>query len=99
MMGIIIMTGIALIASIILVNIEAYVNQKDALEEDFLKLLPGLNCGACGFGSCSGMAKAMMENPENYKRCRPLRGDALREMEAFLKQKNLVKWNTLPFLL
>lgn len=90
-MGIIIMTGIAFIASIILVNVEAFLNQKDELEEEFLKLLPGYNCGSCGFGSCSGMAKAMMENPENYKKCRPLRGDALKEMEAYLRQKKLVK--------
>ena len=91
MIGIIVMTTIAFIASVVLVNVEVYLNQNEQLEEEYLKHLPGLNCGVCGFNSCPGMAKAMMENPENYKRCRPLRGDALKEMEAYLRQKKLVK--------
>lgn len=34
-----------------------------------LKRLPGMNCGACGFGSCEGLAKAAVNSPEVVKRC------------------------------
>ena len=50
-----------------------------------MKRLPGYNCGACGYGSCAGMAKEMLKNLEAYKKCRPLRGDKLAEMEDFIK--------------
>jgi Na+-translocating ferredoxin:NAD+ oxidoreductase RNF subunit RnfB len=34
-----------------------------------LKRLPGMNCMACGFGSCAEMAKAAASNPETVKKC------------------------------
>ena len=88
MIGIIILTILAIILSIILVTVEQRLNRKEDRHEHFSKLLPGYNCGACGFGSCEGMAKAMMEDVENYKKCRPLRGDALKEMEAYIRKIN-----------
>lgn len=86
MIGIIILTLLALILSIILVTIEHKLNHKENKEEEFRRLLPGYNCGACGFGSCDGMAKAMLEDKENYKKCKPLRGDSLKEMEAYIRK-------------
>ena len=52
--------------------------------EEYLKLLPGYNCGACGFGSCGGMAKKMCEDINNYKRCKPLKGEKLKEMQEYV---------------
>lgn len=85
MIGIVILTLLALMLSIVLVTLEQKLNKKDQRLEKYCELLPGYNCGACGFGSCTGMAKAMLENIENYKKCKPLRGDALKEMEEFVK--------------
>jgi Na+-translocating ferredoxin:NAD+ oxidoreductase RNF subunit RnfB len=34
-----------------------------------IKLLPGRNCGACGFGSCRGLARAVSDNPEAVYNC------------------------------
>jgi Na+-translocating ferredoxin:NAD+ oxidoreductase RNF subunit RnfB len=34
-----------------------------------LKRLPGMNCMACGFGSCAEMAKAAASNPQAVKKC------------------------------
>lgn len=84
MIGIIIMTIVALLLSILLVVIDAFANKKDDKSEEYLKLLPGYNCGACGFGSCQGMSEAMCENVMNYKKCRPLRGEKLEKMEEHL---------------
>lgn len=88
MIGIVILTLLGLILSVVLVTVEQKLNKKENKEEEFSKLLPGYNCGACGYGGCEGMAKAMLENIENYKKCRPLRGDALKEMEAYIRKIN-----------
>lgn len=85
MIGIIILTSVALLLGIMLVLTDLFINKKDDKEEEFLKRLPGYNCGACGYGSCSGMAKEMLNDIECYKKCRPLRGDKLKEMEEYIE--------------
>lgn len=80
-MTIIILTTTALIISIIIVIVDSKV-KKDKFKE-IEDLLPGLNCGGCGYGSCKGMACAIKKEKENYKKCRPLRGDKL---EKFLNE-------------
>ena len=87
MIGIVILTITALILGIILVFTDLFINKKDNNEEEILKRLPGYNCSACGYGSCSGMAKKILEDIESYKKCRPLRGEKLKEMEEYLKNK------------
>lgn len=84
MMGIIILTSLALILSIVLVFIEQRFNIIHDQERKIRTLLPGYNCGGCGFGSCDGMAKAMLEDINNYKKCKPLRGDDLKKMEDYV---------------
>ena len=81
MSGILIVTIIALILGLIIVILDSKLNNK---EEKYLSLLPGYNCGACGFGSCNGMAKKMCEDINNYKRCKPLKGEKLKEMEEYV---------------
>lgn len=86
MIGIIILTLLAFFLSIILVLVEQKLNRVEKKEDEFRKLLPGYNCGSCGFGSCDGMSKAMLEDVNNYQKCKPLRGDALREMETYIRK-------------
>ena len=57
-------------------------------KEEYLKRLPGFNCGGCGYGSCEGMAEAMCKSIENYKKCKPLKGEKLKEMEEYLDGRN-----------
>ena len=56
MIGILILTMTSLILGTILVLTDLFINKKDNKTEEILKHLPGYNCGACGYGSCSGMA-------------------------------------------
>lgn len=91
MIGIVIFTGTALILSIILAFISTKFSVGFNLEEVYQNLLPGYNCGACGFDTCLGMAEKMVEDPMNYKRCKPLRGEKLKEMEAYLRKNNILK--------
>ena len=77
MIGIIIFTMIALILGTLLVLTDNHFNKEtDKIEE----YLPGYNCGTCGFGSCSGMREAILENSENYKKCR------------FIKEQKAIKY-------
>lgn len=84
MIGIVIASVIALILGSILVFIDFSFNKQK--KHDYLKYLPGYNCGACGFGSCKGMAEKMEEDKMNYKKCKPLRGDALKKMEEYIEK-------------
>lgn len=84
MIGIIVLTSVAFILSIVLVFIEQRFDKHDDKEREMRTLLPGYNCGGCGFGSCDGMAKAMLEDINNYKKCKPLRGDDLQKMEDYI---------------
>ena len=84
MIGILILTLTALILGIILVLVDLKINKTDKKEEEILDHLPGYNCGSCGYGSCAGMAKKILEDYNNYKKCRPIRGDKLKEMEEYL---------------
>lgn len=43
----------------------------DERYEKVLKMLPGYNCGACGFPGCSGMAKALLDKKTDTLSCKP----------------------------
>ena len=83
MIGIVIITFTAFIIAIILNLLD---NNSNTKKDEYLKKLPGFNCGSCGFGSCEGMAEAMCKSIENYKKCKPLRGDALKKMEEYIEK-------------
>lgn len=88
MIGILIMTLIAFVLSVVLVYAEYKFEPKENKSEKYLKFLPGYNCGACGFGSCKGMSEAMADDVNNYKKCKPLKGDSLEKMEEYLNIKD-----------
>ncbi len=84
MIGILIVTLLAFFLSLIIVILDSKLQNKK--EGKFLELLPGYNCGACGFGSCSGMAKKMCEDINAYKKCKPLKGQNLENMEDYISK-------------
>lgn len=90
MKGILILTGIALVISIIIVILDATLKKNDELIDEIEKKLPGYNCGGCGCGSCRGMATCILSDPDVYKKCRPLRDRT--ELMEFLEEHN-IKYN------
>lgn len=84
MIGIIIMTFVAFLLGLILVIIDTKINKKSKAEI-YLELLPGYNCGVCGYAGCKGMSEAMMEDKECYKKCKILKGEKLKGLEDYLK--------------
>ena len=87
MIGILVLTGTALLISIILVLINSTINNENSEEKKLESMLPGLNCGGCGFGSCHGMACQILKDKEAYKNCRPLRGEKKEKLEEYLNNK------------
>ncbi len=73
---VLIVGGIGLLAGIILSAASVFMAvPKDEKAEALLDVLPGANCGACGFSGCSGYAKAMSEGKAEPGLCSP-GGDA-----------------------
>ena len=85
------MTGIAFVFGLLLTILISIFDRKEIEEEEIIKHLPGYNCGVCGFGSCSGMAKAILEDPRNYEKCRPMRKNEKEAFQTYLKEKGLWK--------
>lgn len=86
MIGIIVLTVLALIISIILVVLEDKLKSKDKKIDVIRKLLPGYNCGACGYGSCDGMAQAILNDKDVYTKCKPLRKEDKEKLEEYLNE-------------
>lgn len=77
----------SLILSIVIVFLDAKLNPRDELKEELINLLPGYDCGMCGFGSCAGMADAIINNSDSYLKCRPLKAIEKEEIVAYLRKK------------
>lgn len=91
MIGVLLLTFLTFLFSIILVNIDLTLNRKDKKIEKIRALLPGYNCGGCGFASCDEMASKILEDVLNYQKCRPLKGESKKELEDYLEGLNLQK--------
>ena len=64
--------GIGLTAAVALgLAAKKFAVEVDPRELAVLEVLPGANCGACGFPGCSGFAKALVEGSANPSACTP----------------------------
>lgn len=83
MIGVIIITVIAFILSLVLVLVESKITTN---EDKIRNLLPGYNCGGCGCGSCDGMAKELISNPLAIDKCRPMKKEEKEKLKEYIKQ-------------
>lgn len=57
-------------------------NGQDGIEIDLIKeALPGLNCGTCGYRSCTEYAIAIFEKKATISQCKPGGDETLRKLE------------------
>lgn len=89
-MPILIITGVSFVLSLAIVFVDLKYNKVDAYIEEVEKLLPGYNCGMCGYAGCKGMALAMVDDPNSYLKCRPLKEPGKAEIIAYLKLKKKI---------
>ena len=70
MQEVIYFTLIAFTLSILIVILNTKLNHKNEKEQIISKMLPGYNCGACGYASCSMMAKEIIKDKKTIEKCR-----------------------------
>ena len=81
MIDILIAVAITLAISAALGLLLAVASKYLAVKEDprvgeVLKILPGANCGGCGFPGCSGMADSLVNGGnKNLSACRPCKAE------------------------
>lgn len=62
LIAVIVLGAIALISSVVLYVVsKKFAVQEDPRQGQVVELLPGANCGGCGFPGCSGMADALVK--------------------------------------
>ncbi len=79
------MAGIGLVLALILV----LADKKFAVEEDpriekAIELLPGANCGACGFAGCAAYAAAIVEDGAELTLCKPGGAEVVQKLSELL---------------
>lgn len=58
----------------------------DERVETVTEMLPGYNCGACGFPGCAGMAEKVVAGETNLKACKPGKDADLVKIKEYLEQ-------------
>ena len=70
MIGVICFTIITFVLSIVIVILNDYLFKRKTKKDKLLELLPGYNCGVCGFGSCSGMCEEIIKDKNAINKCK-----------------------------
>ena len=55
--------------------------------EQVAEMLPGYNCGACGFAGCNAMANAIVNEGASANSCKPIKQDQAQLIRDFLKKQ------------
>lgn len=82
--------AIVLVISAALGALLAVASKYLAVKEDprvveVTKMLPGANCGGCGFAGCSGMADSIVNSGnKNLSACRPCKPEAKEKIKEYL---------------
>ena len=59
--------------------------EPDHRAEELLAMLPGYNCGGCGYPGCSGMASALADGDGDVDKCKPSKAEAKAAIKRYLK--------------
>ncbi len=82
--------GIVLAISALLGLLLALASKYLAVKEDprlakVTEMLPGANCGGCGYAGCSGMAESLVNGTnKNLSACRPSKPEAREKIKEYL---------------
>ncbi len=77
-MGLLLGLGLAFAADILKVEVDERI-------EKVISLLPGYNCGACGYPGCSGFGEAIVEgNVDKLSLCKPGKDENYDPIIAYL---------------
>ncbi len=54
--------------------------------EELTAMLPGYNCGSCGFAGCAGLAEDIIKNGTSVNSCKPCQSQAKAKINEYLKE-------------
>ena len=58
----------------------------DSRLEEVSKLLPGVNCGACGSAGCNAFAEKICAKEADENGCKVIRGEAKAKLQEYIKE-------------
>ncbi|MBR2988053.1 MAG: RnfABCDGE type electron transport complex subunit B [Clostridia bacterium] len=80
-----VVVAVGLVASILLSLVSRYFGvEKDHREAELRAILPGVNCGACGFKGCDDYAKALANGTAKPNLCTPGAAAVAEELAQYL---------------
>ncbi len=77
--------GVGFVAALVLgVAAVTFAVRPDPREVEILDLLPGANCGACGYAGCAAFAHALVEDPDTPMACTAVDADTVQRISLLL---------------
>ena len=85
--AIIMMRVVGAVLGIVLgISAKVFYVKPDTRVEDITKMLPGYNCGGCGYPGCAGMAEALVNKESDVTSCKPSKPEAKEAIKQYLQQ-------------
>ncbi|MCI7221520.1 MAG: (Fe-S)-binding protein [Firmicutes bacterium] len=85
--AIIMMLVVGAVLGIVLgISAKVFYVKPDTRVEDITKMLPGYNCGGCGYPGCAGMAEALVNKESEVTSCKPSKPEAKEAIKQYLQQ-------------
>ena len=85
--AIIMMLVVGAVLGIVLgISAKVFYVKPDTRVEDITKMLPGYNCGGCGYPGCSGMAESLVNKESEVTSCKPSKPEAKEAIKQYLQQ-------------
>jgi len=83
--AILVVGGIGFVAALILgIAAITFAVDIDPKEAEVFELLPGANCGACGYAGCSAFAHELVSNPDTPMACTAVDEEAVQGISAII---------------
>jgi len=85
LMATLVVGGIGAVCALILgISLVTFAVKMDAREKEVVEMLPGANCGACGFAGCAALAHELTANPDAPMACPAVKDETIRQIAAIL---------------
>ena len=85
--AIIMMLVVGAVLGIVLgISAKVFYVKPDTRVEDITKMLPGYNCGGCGYPGCAGMAEALVNKESEVTSCKTSKPEAKEAIKQYLQQ-------------
>lgn len=79
------MLGTGLVLALLLAVADKYLTvEVDPRITEVTKMLPGYNCGGCGYSGCSGLATGLVEGTATKVSCAPCKPENKQKIKDYL---------------